>query len=96
MGHTSKSMGDRGAKSDLNCGGLFTQDVSEEKNLSMLPRDCSCDILMKKVAAFYPCQGNMPEGKEKNFGLIPLAEEISKQPIIDCHVVTGVHAYKDL
>ena len=33
-----------GAEGDLNCGGL-AQEVSEEKNVSMWPRDYSCDIL---------------------------------------------------
>lgn len=46
MGHTSRSMEDRGAKSYLNCQGL-TQEVSEE-NFSMLLRN-HCDILVKKV-----------------------------------------------
>ena len=38
-------MEDSGAKSYLNCEGL-AQEVSEEKNFSMLPRDHSCDILV--------------------------------------------------
>ena len=54
MGHSSWSMEDIGAGGDLNCGGL-TQKDSEEKNVSMLPRDHSCDILVKKVAAFCSC-----------------------------------------
>ena len=84
MGHTSINMEDSGAKFDLmNCGGRLTQDVSEEKNLNMLPRDHSCDILVKKVAAFCPCPKSLPEAKVKSFGLILLAEEISKQPSID-------------
>jgi hypothetical protein len=37
-------MEDHGAKDDLNCGGL-AQEVSEEKNVSLWPRDYSCDIL---------------------------------------------------
>ena len=62
----------------------------------MLPREHSSDILVKKVAAFCPCLKSLPEAKMKSFGLIPLAEEISKQPSLDCYVVTSVHAYKDL
>ena len=49
----------------------------------MLPRDLSCDILMKKVAPFSPCVKSLPEAKVKSFKLIPLAEEISKQPSIN-------------
>ncbi|EGV99656.1 hypothetical protein I79_011649 [Cricetulus griseus] len=41
-----------GAKSYLNCWGL-TQEVPEE-NFIMLPKYSSCDILVKKVAAFCP------------------------------------------
>ena len=26
-----------------------------KKNINMWPRDCSCDILVKNVAAFCPC-----------------------------------------
>ena len=49
----------------------------------MWPRDCSCDILVKNVAAFHHCPESLPEAKVKSFGLILLAEEISKQPSID-------------
>ena len=52
----------------------------------MLPRDCSCDILVKKVAAFCPCPKNLPEAKVKSFELNPLAE-VSKQPSIDSSIV---------
>ena len=55
MGHTSRSMEDNGAENDLNCGGMV-QEISEEKNFSMLPRDRSCDILVKNVIAFCPCR----------------------------------------
>lgn len=43
-----------GIEGDLNCGGLAQGD-SEENNFTMLPRDCSCDILVKNVAAFCLC-----------------------------------------
>ena len=36
-------------------------------------------FLVKKVAAFCPCPKSLPEAKVKSFGLILLAEEISKQ-----------------
>ena len=49
----------------------------------MFPRDCSCDILVKKVAAFCSCPKSLFEAKMKSFGLILLAEEISKQCSID-------------
>jgi hypothetical protein len=42
-----------GAEGDLKCGGL-DQEVSEE-NFSMMPRDCSSDILVKNVANFCLC-----------------------------------------
>ena len=38
---------------------------------------------MKNVAAFYPCPKSLPEAEVKSFGLIPLAEEMSKHPGID-------------
>jgi hypothetical protein len=37
-------MKDSDVEGDLNCKGLV-QGISEEKNFSMWPRDCSCDIL---------------------------------------------------
>ena len=49
----------------------------------MLLRDCSYDILGENVTAFCPCLKSLPEAKVKSFGLISLAEEISKQPSID-------------
>ena len=65
----------------------------------MLPRNSSCDILVKKVASFCPCPKSLPEAKVKSFGLIPLAEEISKQPSIDSVmwllVLTLIEIYKE-
>lgn len=49
MGHTIRSIENSGADDDFNCAGLAA-DVSE-KNFSMCPKDCSCDIL-KNTAAF--------------------------------------------
>ena len=48
MCHTSRNIEDSGAKSYLNDGGLI-QEVSEQKMFDMLPKDYSCDILVKKV-----------------------------------------------
>ena len=49
-------MEDNSVEGDLRCTGLMAQEVSEEKNFSMWPRDHSCDILAKNVADFcsYP------------------------------------------
>jgi hypothetical protein len=74
-------MEDTGAVGDLNCGNL-AQEVSK-KNVHMLPRDCSYDILAKDVAASCPCLKSLPEVKLKTFGLIMLAAEISRQPNMD-------------
>lgn len=52
MAHASKRVEISGAEFDLmNCR-VLTLVVSEEKIFNMLPRDHSCDILVKKVAAF--------------------------------------------
>ena len=66
MGHTSRNMKEKCSENDLNYGGL-TQEVSEKKNFNMLPRDHSCDILVKKVAAFCPCLKSLPEAKVNIF-----------------------------
>ena len=39
MSYPSRNMEDGGAENDLNCAGL-AQEVSEEKNVNMWPRDC--------------------------------------------------------
>ena len=70
----SSNMEDNGANNDLNCRGL-SQEVSEE-NINICPRDHSCDILVKTVL-FLPFS-KVSEAKVKNFGLISLAEEISR------------------
>jgi hypothetical protein len=38
-------MEDSDTAGDLNYGSLAQEDL--EKNFSMMPRDCSCDILLK-------------------------------------------------
>ena len=52
MDHTSRSMEGSGVKCDLMNWPGMNQEVSEEKNFSMLSRDHSCDVLLKEVAAF--------------------------------------------
>ena len=37
-------------------------------NISKSPRECSCDTLVKNVAAFCPCPKNLPEGELKILG----------------------------
>ena len=69
MGHISRSMEYRGAKSYLNCWEL-TQEVQRIL--------VSSDILVKKVATFALVQRVCLRLKAKSFGLIVLAEEISK------------------
>ena len=81
MYHTSRSTEDSGAEGKLNCGYL-AQEVSEEINFRILPRDHSCDILVKNVAAFRPCPNSLPEAKVKSFRLTVLAKQISKQPLV--------------
>ena len=41
---------------------------------------------MKRVTSFCPHSKSLPEVKAKSFRLIPMVEEISKKPGIDCHV----------
>ena len=59
----------------------------------MWPRDWFGDILVRNVVAFCPCLKSLPEAKVKSFGLIPLAEEISKQYRL-FHVVISVTLMK--
>lgn len=48
-----------------------------------MPRDQSCDISVKNVTALDLWLKSLPEMKVKDFALISLAEEITKQPRID-------------
>ena len=59
------------AEGDLNCG---SQDVefSEETDFNRLLRDCSCDILVKNMDAFFPFQKSLTEAKVQIFVLIVL------------------------
>jgi hypothetical protein len=45
-GHPNRNMEDSGVEGDLNYGGL-AQEVSEEKNVDIWPRDYSCDISLQ-------------------------------------------------
>ena len=55
MGHTSKNIEANDSECDLmNCEAL-DQEVTE-KSFSRFPRNHSCDILVKIVAAFWLCQ----------------------------------------
>lgn len=63
---------------------LSAQEVSEEKNVSMWPTECSCDILVKKVTTFCLYKNNLPEAKLKSYELTASAEEISTQASISC------------
>ena len=49
----------------------------------MLPKDLSCDILVKIVAVVCPCPKSLPEIEVKRFSIIALKKEISKNPNID-------------
>ena len=83
MGHNIRNMECSGTESNEDHDSP-AQDVSEKKRIRKFPRDCSCDILVKNVTTFCSCLKNLPEAKLKTFGLIALAEEISRQPNIDC------------
>lgn len=52
MRHNSRSKEDLGVEYDLKNCGKISQEISKERNFSMLPRDHSCDVLVKKVTAF--------------------------------------------
>ena len=67
MGSSNGNLKDSGFECDLTNCGVLTQEASEKKSFSILPRDCYCDILVKKVAAFCPCPKSLPE----SFRLIP-------------------------
>lgn len=75
--HTCRGVEDSGAKSNVGFDGL-AQEVLEE-NISKRPRDCSCDILENGAVVFCSApEKNLPEAKLKNFGLMALAEKISR------------------
>ena len=45
----------------------MAEDISKEKYFIMLPRDHSCDILVKTVADCCPCTKSLVEAKVKSF-----------------------------
>ena len=49
--HPSRNVEDIGAEDDLNCTDL-AQEILMVKKVSMWPRDCFCDILVKNMATF--------------------------------------------
>ena len=51
--------------------------------MNMCLRECSCEVLVNNLAVSCPCPKKLLEAKVKDFGLILLGEEISKQPKID-------------
>ena len=69
----------------MNCRGS-AQEVSEEKNIRILPRDCSCDILLKNVTVLCPCQKKicLSAANLENLALTTLAERFFRQPSTDC------------
>jgi hypothetical protein len=69
-------------ESDLNCADL-AQEVSVEKNFILWPRDSLCGVLVKNVAAFYPCLKSLLVAKVKGFILIALTKEVFKKPSTD-------------
>jgi hypothetical protein len=71
MDHPSRNMEDSGDEGNLNCGGL-DQEVSEERNFSMLPGDDSYYVLVKKVTTFRLFHWSLPEGKVKRFKMVAL------------------------
>lgn len=60
MRQISLSREDSDPDSDLKCGGL-SQDISEEKNIGMCPREYPYDHLVKNVTTFWPCLKIMTE-----------------------------------
>jgi hypothetical protein len=55
----------------------------------MLPKNCSCDILVKNVSVFCLCLKSLLKAKVKGLGLIAGTKEILKQPTIDyCVIIT--------
>lgn len=67
------------AENDLSCENL-AQGISEDNNVSVLPRDWFCDILMKNVAAFCTGSKSLPAAKVKILRFIVLSKKISEYP----------------
>jgi hypothetical protein len=52
LGHLSGNMEGSDVEGNMNCAGLLALKVSEDKNFSMLPKDHTCDILVRIVLPF--------------------------------------------
>lgn len=63
MGHTNKCMEDSGTEGYMNIGKQAKND-SEEKNISILSKESSCDILAKN-GCLLPLSKKLPEAKLK-------------------------------
>ena len=70
-------MGGSGAENSVDCGGL-TQKVSNRYNMSNWVIDLFVIFWLYNLAPFHPCCKN----KLKSFGLMSLAEKISRQSSI--------------
>ena len=53
--------------------------VSEEKNVSMWPRDCFFCYLVENMAAFCPCLKNLFEAKVKRLRSFEIAKGVYKK-----------------
>ena len=95
MDHPSRSMEDRGSEIDLNCR-TQVKKFQRKIMISLWLKDHSCGILVNNVAAFCLCPNIVPEAKLRSFGLIVLAEKISRHPSINYHVVISGQSYADL
>ena len=55
MHYPNRNMEDSWTEDDLNCGGL-AREVSKNKSVNIFARNLQDDILVKNLAAFYPCE----------------------------------------
>jgi hypothetical protein len=60
----------------------MAQEVSEEKDFTMLPGDHSYDVLVKNMVSFCPLLESLSKAKVKRFRLVAL-RNVSKKPSID-------------
>lgn len=84
MGHTSRRKGESGNESNEDYNGPDQEGLVGKISVKWL-KDFSCRILATNMAAFCPCpKKNLWEAKLKSFGIMALAEEITKQPTTYC------------
>lgn len=78
MDHSGGSLKDQKAKRNVDCGSL-AHKVSERKMdfTGDWARDISCDILAKKLPAFFSCPENLNKIEFKSNGQICLVEKTS-------------------